>query len=237
MHTAGEHKAVHLPGGRLRRCITNSPVKSSTLRNTRPRWSLKSSFYTVLGILILVTPLVLLTVKKSIWTELEIVTGIISAIMFAYLSVILYFGVHFNKHERIIVDWPKASPIDISDAGSYITGDFGGGFFTDLGSELGIPGIVIGFILDIFATFIIVCLISLLLWIGLNGIEAMILAVCIPLYFFYRRALRAIVIRGRRCRGNIGVSLLRAFKSTLGYAVWFYGIFTLAHYVEQIGLK
>jgi len=211
-------------------------MKPATLRNTRPRWSLKSSFYTALGILILVTPLVLLTVKKSIWTELEILTGIISAIMFVYLSVILYFGVHFDKHERIIVDWPKASPIDISDAGSFITGDFGG-FFTDLGSEAGIPGIIIGFILDIFATFIIVCLISLLLWIGLNGIEAVILAVCIPLYFFYRRALRAIVIRGRRCRGNIRASLLRAFKSTLGYAVWFYGIFMLAHYVEQLRLK
>ena len=211
-------------------------MKATTLRSRRPRWSLKSSFYTAFGILILVTPLVLLTVKKSIWTELELITGIISAMMFIYLAVILYQGVHFDKHERIIVDWPKESPISLSDAGSYVTGDFGG-FFTDLGSELGIPGIIIGFILDIFATFIIVFLISLLLWIGLNGIEAVILAVCIPLYFFYRRALRAIVIRGRRCRGNIGASLLQAFRSTLGYAVWFYGIFMLAHYVEHIRLK
>ena len=51
-------------------------MKANTLRNTRPRWSLKSSFYTVLGILILATPLVLLTVKKSIWVELEMITGI-----------------------------------------------------------------------------------------------------------------------------------------------------------------
>jgi cellobiose-specific phosphotransferase system component IIC len=209
-------------------------MKANTLRNTRPRWSLKSSFYTALVILILVTPLVLLTVQKSIWTELEMITGIISAMMFIYLAVILYQGVRFDKNERIIIDWPKESPIRLSDAGSYVTGDFGG-FFTELGSEAGIPGLIIGFILDIFATFIIVFLISLLLWIGLNGIEA-VLAVSIPLYFFYRRALRAIVIRGRRCRGNIVASLLQALKSTLGYAVWFYGIFMLAHYVEHIRL-
>jgi Trk-type K+ transport system membrane component len=79
--------------------------------------------------------------------------------------------------------------------------------------------------------------ISLLLWIGLNGIGAVILAVCIPLYFFYRRVLRAIVIRGRRCRGNIRASILQALKATLGYAVWFYGIFTLAHYLEHIRLE
>ncbi len=85
------------------------------------------------------------------------ITGIISAMMFVYLSVILYQGVHFDKNERIIIDWPKESPISLSDAGSYATGDFGG-FFTDLGSEAGIPGIIIGFILDIFATVIIVFL-------------------------------------------------------------------------------
>ena len=202
----------------------------------RPRWSLKSSYYTALGILLLVTPVVLLTIKKSIWTELEILTGIISAMMFIYLAVIFYLGVHFDKHERISIEWPKGEPISLSEASSYIPFDFNG-FFTELGSEAGIAGLIIGFILDLVATVVIVFVISLLLWIGLNGIEVVILAVCIPLYFFYRRVLRAIVIRGRRCRGNIGASLLQALKSTLGYAVWFYAIFTLAHYLEHIRLK
>jgi hypothetical protein len=210
-------------------------MKPTTLRYTRPRWSLISSFYTALGILVLITPLVLLTVKKSIWTELEILTGIISAMMFIYLSVILFLGVRFNKNERICIEWPKGEPFSLTDTGSFIPGDTGG-FFTELGSEAGIPGIIIGFILDMVATVVIVFLISLLLWIGMNGLEAVILAVCIPLYFFYRRALRAIVANGRSCRGNIGASLLQAFKSTLGYALWFYGIFIMAHYVEHIRL-
>jgi hypothetical protein len=211
-------------------------MKPPSLRYPRPRWSLKASFYTALGIIILITPLVLLIVKKSLWTELEILTGIISAMMFIYLSVILFLGVRFDKHERIIIEWPRGDPFSLSDASSYIPGETGG-FFTELGSEAGIPGIIIGFILDMVATVVIVLVISLLLWIGLNGIEAVILAVCIPLYFFYRRALRAIVVKGRCCRGNIGASLLQSLKSTLGYAVWFYGIFIMARYVEQIRLQ
>lgn len=195
----------------------------------RPRWNLKSSFYTALGIVAVVTPLVLLTVRKSIWTELEVLTGIVSAIMFAYLTVILFLGVRFDRNERFTIAWPKGKPTDFALA----PGDFCG-WFTQLGAEAGILGVIVGMLLDIVATFVIVFAVSFLLWIGFNGILAVILAVCLPLFFFYRRVLRSIVTKGRRCRGNIRASLFQSFKSTLGYAVWFYGIFLLAQYVEHV---
>jgi hypothetical protein len=207
-------------------------MKTKTSRFARPRWSLKSSFYTAVGIVALVTPLVLLTIGKSIWTELEILTLVISALMFIYLTAVLYLGVRFNKNERFAIEWPKGDPADIFDASLYFPGDTGG-FFTGLGAEAGILGAIIGFILDVVATLILAYAISLLLWIGFNGVAVLVPAVGLPLFFFYRRALRAIVLKGRRCQGKPGRSMLHALKSTLGYAVWFYGIFMLAHHIQR----
>ena len=153
--------------------------------------------------------------------------------MFLYLTIILFLGVRFDKNERFVIEWPKGDPTSIFDAASFAPGDTGG-FFTEIGSEAGLLGIVIGFILDIIATIVIVFVISILLWIGLNGILAVSLAVCVPLFFFYRRALRSVVTKGRRCQGNIKASLLHALKSTLGYTIWFYGIFMIAHHIEQM---
>jgi hypothetical protein len=205
-------------------------------RFARTRWSIKSSFFTALGILVVITPLVLLTVKKSIWTELEILTVIISAIMLVYLTVVLFLGVRFDMKERFAIAWPKGEAPSVLDAATYFPGDTGG-LFTELGSEAGILGMIVGFLLDILASILLVFLIAVVLWIGFNGILAAILAVATPLFFFYGRVLKSIVLKGRRCRGNVGLSLLHALKSTLGYTVWFYGLFMLAHYVSQTMFK
>jgi hypothetical protein len=212
----------------------NQPVlaKASARRPIRPRWSLKSSFYTAIGIVLLVTPLVLLTVRDSVWTEVEVLTGAVFTIMFVYLTVVLFLGVRFDKTESFAIQWPKGRPTDVVlEPGGFC------GWFTQLGAEAGILGALVGVVLDILATFVLAFAVSFVIWIGFNGILAAILAVCIPLFFFYRRALRSIVTKGRRCRGNIRASLFQSFKSTLGYAVWFYGIFLLAQYVERVRLN
>lgn len=108
------------------------------------------------------------------------------------------------------------------------------GFFTEAGAEAGIPGIIIGFILDILVTIVLVYVISAILWLGLNILIAAVICIAIPLFYFHRRALRAIAAKGRSCRGNMAKSVAFSLKSATGYAIWFYTIFFLAHQVQKL---
>jgi len=185
------------------------------------------------GIFIIVTLTVLITLKRSIWAELEIITGVMALFMFAFLMTALYLGVRFDKRERFSIDWPQGSPNDLIDASGYVPGD-SSGFFTEAGSEAGILGIIIGFILDILVTIILIYVIAFIIWLGLNVFLAAILSLSLPLFYFYRRTLREIVARGKYCRGHLMKSAMLAFKSTLGYSIWFYIIFFMAHQIEQM---
>jgi hypothetical protein len=208
-------------------------MKGFRSRRRRPRWSVKTSFFAGLTILVAVAVLILLLVRKSIWTELELVTLAVSLLMFGYLSAVLYLGVRFDARERLVIDWPRGHPTELFDAASSGTVDTGG-LFTELGSEVGILGIVVGFVLDVVVSIALVFLISLLLWLGVNGVLAVVAAVCIPLFYFFRRSLRLIVARGRRCQRRWGRSMARALASTLAYTVWFYTLFFLAHQLQKI---
>jgi hypothetical protein len=199
----------------------------------RPKWSPKSSFLMGVGISIIVTITVLFTLKRSIWTELEIITVVLAFFMFAFLMTALYLGVRFDKRERFSIDWPKGSPSDLIDASGYVPGDTSG-FFTEAGAEAGILGIIFGFILDILVTIILIYLVAFIIWLGLNVFLAAILSVSLPLFYFYRRTLREIVARGKYCRGHVIKSAMLALKSALGYSIWFYTIFFMAHQIEQM---
>jgi len=197
----------------------------------RPRWSLKSSFLTGAGILAVVSVVVLAMLRKSIWEELEIITLIMALVMLIYFTTVLYLGVRFNKHERFSVDWPKGSPQDLLDASCYAPDSFG--FFTGAGAEAGFLGIIIGFILDVLVTLVLAYVIACLLWLGINFFIAVIFPISLPLFYFYKRALRGMITKGRTCRGNLARSLLYAFRSAIGYSIWFYTIFLLAHYIQR----
>jgi len=200
-------------------------------RSKRPHWSLKSSFLTGAGILAVVSIVVLAMLRKSIWEELEIITLIMALIMFVYFTAVLYRGVRFDKRERFSIDWPQSSPQEMLDASLYAPDSFG--FFTGAGAEAGILGIVIGFILDVLVTLVLAYVIACLFWLGINFFIAVIFPVSLPLFYFYKRALRGIITKGRTCRGNLGRSLMYAFRSTIGYSIWFYTIFLLAHYIQR----
>jgi hypothetical protein len=199
----------------------------------RPRWSLRSTFLAGLGIAGLVTVVVTVVLKASIWTELELITGILALFIFAFLATALYLGVRFDRRERFSIDWPKGSPTDLIEATGFVPGDTSG-VFTEAGAEAGIVGIVIGFLLDVLVTIVLAYVISAVLWLGLNILLAAVLCISMPLFYFYRRVLRAIVAKGRTCRGKFAQSMLFALKSTIGYSLWFYTIFVLAQQVQKI---
>jgi hypothetical protein len=208
-------------------------MTKSGLFLARPKWSLKSSFFAALGILSIVTIVVLLILKESVWTELEVITLILAGIIFLFLTHVLYYGVRFDTRERVSIDWPKRIPDDLINVSDYVPGDTFG-FFTQIGAEEGIAGIIIGFILDLFVTIILAFIIAALIWLGYNIFIIAIGSISLPLFYFYRRALRGIVVRGRKCRGNLGRSAIHALASSTGYAIWFYLIFFVAHWIQQM---
>ena len=199
----------------------------------RPKWSLKSSFLAAVVISVTVSIVVIFTLRQSIWAELEIITGVLALCMFAFLTAVLYLGVRFDRRERFSIDLPKGTPGDLMDGTGFVPGDTSG-FFTEAGAEAGILGMILGFLLDLLVTLVLVYVIAAILWLGLNLLLAAVLSISIPLFYFYRRVLRAIVVKGKYCRASIARSAGFALRSTTGYMIWFYTIFFLAHQVQKM---
>ena len=221
--------------------VIDMPANGSALhslkylrRPRRPKWSARSSFLTGVGLIALITPLVLLTVHRSIWEELEIVTGALAVVIFGYLSVVLYHGVRFDRADGFSIDWPISSPGDIVNGVDFVPiGETG--VLAEVGAELGPIGAVIGFILDLFVWMLLAFVVALVIWVGLNVAAALVVAVVVPVFYFYRRSLRFVVVRGRTCRGSWPKSALYAAGMTLAFTVWFYLIFFAAHQFTKLG--
>jgi hypothetical protein len=189
----------------------------------RPKWSARTSFAVALGIIATTAPIVLFVARKSIWEELEIVTCLVACALVVYFTAILYLGVWFDHDRKAHIEWPVGRPADFVDATSIVPGD---GFFTELGSEGGCFGMLVGFLVDLVAAFVIVAVVTAAMWLGVNTIVALF----IPLFYIHRRFLRYVVTRGRHCRGRAGRALLHGLASAALYTCWFYAIFFLAHH-------
>ena len=199
-----------------------------TIRQTstkRPRWSLATSFWFCVGAIVVVTPVVFLTVHKSIWVDLEMVTGILAVLLFAYFSVLLHQGVRFNDARQVVFDWPRTSPGNIM-ADASLWPDIGS--FAEAGSNAGILGMILGFLLDVVATVVLAFLIACLLWAGINVAAAIVLF----FYWMHRRCLRYLVTRGRHCKGSWGKSILRGGATAVFYSLWFYAAFFVAQQIS-----
>jgi hypothetical protein len=95
----------------------------------RPKWSLKTSFWSAVVVLAIVSLTIVVLFKKSIWIELEIVTGVLSLFMFAYFFFVLYHGVRFDRKENYTVLWRSRLSKWIDATSGMDTG----GFFTQAG--------------------------------------------------------------------------------------------------------
>jgi hypothetical protein len=210
---------------------TNELINELPKHERRPKWSLVCSFLGAMAILAIVVPLVVILVRNSIWVRLELLTGVLSFFLLAYLFVVLFYGVYFDKTEKYSFNWFRRNPIDLSDA-IYISADTGSAFaggFTDVGPL----GCLLGFLLDIIASAFLIFLIGVLIWFGVNFMEGIITAISISLFLLFRRSLRYVVAKGRSCRGNIMKSFLYAIRFTIVGSIWFYFIFYAAYHVSK----
>jgi hypothetical protein len=202
-------------------------MKLRVKKPKRSKWSFKTNFWGAISIVLLVALVVLIFLKKSIWVELEIIVGVISLFIFIYLYYVLYHGIRFDNNEKYTITWKNIDADSLSSATIIDTG-FG---FTAAGAESGILGLVVGFLLDIIISIVLSLLIAVLLWIGLNFILTAIVVLTIPLFYIFRRSLRYIVAKGRRCYKNSRKSFFFAIKSTIAYTVWLYCLIFLGHYI------
>lgn len=196
------------------------------------KWSPLLTFYVFLILSAIISLFIFLLMKKSALIELEIITGLVSLMIFSFLSVILYHGVGFNRNEKITITWfspnlDEYNPIDY----------FGNidGTFTMAGAESGISGFLLGLLIDIVISFCLAIALALILWLGINTAIATFAIIVLPLFFLYEKSLRIIVAKGRKCRANFAKTLLYSFTMTVLYTGWFYAILFAAHFISKIG--
>jgi hypothetical protein len=90
----------------------------------------------------------------------------------------------------------------------------------DVGDADGCLGVLAAAVLWIAVGILLV----FVLWGLLNVFLAVLLTVVAGLYWIFYRALRQILARGRRCRGNLGLSMAYAAFFTLLYTGWLFGV-------------
>jgi uncharacterized protein YacL len=198
-------------------------------KKKRPKWSIKTSFWAGIIIALLVCVVASLILKKSIWIELEVISIILSVFIFIYLTYVLYHGIRFSNHEKYEITLKKIDFADLSGASPIVDT---GGNLTSAGAEAGIIGIVVGFILDLLISIVFSFLIALIFWIGLNFILTAGIVLFMPLFYIFRRSIRYVVAKGRRCYHDITKSLLHSFRATIIATSWLYIIIFVGHYIS-----
>lgn len=197
----------------------------------RPKWNLITSFWAALAIVLLVSVIVFLFLKKSIWVELEIIIGVLSLFMFGFQFVVLYHGVAFDRNQTFAISWKGGK---IKDWIDWASGVDTGGTFSASGSEAGPFGFLIGLLLDLVVSMVLVFLVALFLWLSIGAVFTAVATISVPLFFWFRRSVRLVVTKGRSCRGSIGKSVLFAFKATVTNTLWLYAILVAGHYFARL---
>lgn len=197
------------------------------LRRPRPRWSIRTTSVAALAIVAIASVLTLLVLRKPLWVELEALTGLLSVVVFMFFGHVLYRGIRFNKHERFDFSLRTVSLQDVWDgAASGVDG-------ADLLEAVDAGDGIIGFLVGLLVSLVLIVGLGLVLWIGLNVVFNAVIVVSIPLFYFFRRSLRHVVVRGRTCRGNLPRSFRVAAWMTFFYMGWFYSLIFFAHLLHE----
>jgi hypothetical protein len=190
----------------------------------RPRWGLKTSFLAGLATAALVTGVVVLFVKDSVWARIEMILAFLALVAFLFFFVVLYRGVRFDPQRGYVLGW--VHPRTVLD---YTPAPDGLGC-TEAGASEGVAGFLLGLLLDIVASLVLATLIAVLLWLGVNLLVTAVAVVFLPLYYLFRRSARYLVVRGRRCRGDALRSLMWAAAYAAANLAWLYVILALARF-------
>jgi hypothetical protein len=211
--------------------MSRSPIEASDPTSRTPvreRWSIRTTFIFALVSVGIVSGLILLLARRSIWVELELVLGTLSVLIFMFFFTLLYRGVRFDPNETFTFGWvhPRRFIDHASSADTF-------GTFTQAGANQGIGGFILGLLLDIVVSLVLVFAIVVLVWLGVNLVIAAIALIWVPLFYLFRRSVRYVVARGRTCRGHIGRAARWALAYTLINVITLYAILVVTRYLVE----
>lgn len=191
--------------------------------DSKPKWSLKTVFWTLLSFVFVSAVLVLLLVKKDLWIEIEIITAVVAALMFLFYWWVLYHGIVFRDDEHIAF---SLLPFEG-------TGDIGVGFGDITASGADDPvSVVLAFFIDLFVCFILAILLSVMFWLGVNAVLAAIILISAPLFYFFRSSVSFVLRNSPRCNGDLLRSAGLSAKYTLIKTIWFFLVVAGSHYMR-----
>jgi len=196
----------------------------------RQRWSARVLGGGALVLLAAVAAPIWMMRNASVWQRLEVATLLLSVVMFAFLFWALYFGIRLDARERLHVRWAHWSETRLKEDWSTI--DIGSSFTETLGSD-SIGGFIVGILLDILVSLALAFAISVVLWLGVNAMIAVILITVLPGFYLFRRSLRVVLAQGRHCRGRVWRAGFFALRTTVLYTIWLHAIFLVASQVSK----
>ncbi|MHB8126978.1 MAG: hypothetical protein ACYDEJ_15340 [Desulfitobacteriaceae bacterium] len=172
---------------------------------------------TLLSVITIAVVIILVFVfgHKSFLVELERSIGIISVILFLFLSHCLYRGVRLKNEPIVKGKWRFLRGSEYADVLSNIpvTPSF------ELASE-GLGGIVLAIISWIVFTIVALILLFLLA----NVVWGVIFVLAVVVYWIFYRALRLALVKSRICKGKLMSSLGYGLLFTTMYSGWIYGV-------------
>lgn len=183
--------------------------------------------YSTIGIIILVILSVWLSgtgSHRSLFQNSVIVTSILAAAFFLFISLGLYFGLKLKENVGNILNADRIKKV--SDKGPFIDGfDFNP---PEVGDGIGgiIISIILWFIVAIVLTFLLYFL-GIFFW-------AAILFFAATLYWIFFRALRLVFKNSRKCKGNLFKSFAFGLFYSFLYIFWIYGIIFFVSFLNHI---
>jgi hypothetical protein len=190
------------------------------MQSKKPRWSLLTSFWVFLGIVVVSTVTVLLTSKRELWLELEIVAGIVAAVVFLFYWWVLYHGIDFDENERLTFSGVQ---FDVVDPGLDIA---------DLASGADDPiSFIAGIILGLLLSVVLAIFVSLLVWLGVNGIALAVMLIATPLFAVFRTSVQFVLRNAPACHGDLVTAAQYSAMFTVIKTAWIFLVIFGAHYI------
>ena len=187
----------------------------------------RTLFISLIVAVVVVISLVFVTGLSSHRNMLEnalLSISIIFVLLFAFVSFCLYRGVHIrdDMKNKLSFGWKGKSMGQMIDAWplSGSSDDSGGSGSSGSGWGQEIVVGIVALIAFAVALFLLMLLFELLIW-------PTLLLIAAGLYWMVLRSFRLILSKSRYCRGNLPLSMGYAFKYTLLYVGWFYGVIWL----------
>jgi hypothetical protein len=137
-------------------------------------------------------------------------SAIVASILFFFLSIGLYTGARLQGK-------PVAPKFDVLKVG-LAAFDIADGL-----SALEILGPVVAWIAFSIAILLVLVFLATVLW-------SAVLALTFMLYWILYRAIRVVLLKGRRCQGNLKLSFLNAAWYSFLYSGWIFAIVWLAEH-------